>query len=206
MQTNASSFPRDAACDLCGQRDFGLSADRARCGAALPTVICRRCGLVAHGSVPTESELEQYYRRQYRFDYNGEFTPSPHRVVREWNRGAELLQLLRPYCAQSDRIVEIGSGIGCTVSNFQQAGFWATGVEPGEGFRRFATERLGIQVHSGVLADLPRQPMADVVLLVHVLEHLRSPSEALRHIRAIAGVGALLYRSAQCRCTTCGTG
>ncbi len=129
--------------------------------------------------------MAEYYRRQYRFDYHGEFTPSPHRVVREWNRGAELLRLLGPYLQHSDRIVEIGSGIGCTVGNFRCAGYAASGVEPGEGFRRFATERLGVPVRSGVLADLAWQPLAEVVLLVHVLEHLRSPRESLRHIRAL---------------------
>jgi SAM-dependent methyltransferase len=151
----------------------------------LDTAICRACGLVAHARVPTEEELADYYRRQYRLDYHGEYVPSPHRVVREWNRGRELLCLLQPLIGMHDRVVEIGCGIGCTVANFQRAGFPAFGVEPGDGFRRYATEQLGIPVRAGVLADMPRRSIADLVLLVHVLEHLRSPSAALAHIRAL---------------------
>lgn len=176
---------RATRCDLCGRSDFRLLADRDRRGAELGTVICHHCGLVTHARIPADVELTEYYRRQYRMDYHGEYVPSPHRVVREWNRGRELLQLLRPFVTACDQVVEIGCGIGCTVGNFQAAGLLASGVEPGDGFRRYAIERLGITVSGGVLADLPRRPMTDVILLVHVLEHLRSPSEALAHIRAL---------------------
>ncbi len=184
---------RELPCDLCGRSEFRLLAEQDRRKAALATVICQCCGLVAHGRIPTDAELADYYRRQYRFDYHGEYIPSPHRVVREWNRGRELLQLLRPFVSASDQLVEIGCGIGCTVSQFQRAGFLASGVEPGDGFRRFAVEKLGIAVQGGVLADLPRRPMADMIMLVHVLEHLRSPSEALAHIRALLCRGGRCY-------------
>ncbi len=176
---------RDTPCDLCGHAAFRLLAQRDRRGAALATVICQVCGLVAHADIPSEAELTEYYRRQYRLDYHGEYLPSPHRVVREWNRGRELLRLLKSFVSVSDQIVEIGCGMGCTVSHFQRAGFRASGIEPGDGFRRYAIEKLGITAHGGVLADLPRRPVADMVMLVHVLEHLRSPGDALGHIRTL---------------------
>lgn len=180
-------------CDLCGRSDFQLLADRDRRGAELETVICRSCGLVAHARIPSERELSDYYRRQYRLDYNGEYIPSPHRVVREWNRGRQLLRLLTPFLDRDDRVLEIGCGIGCTVGNFQLAGYRAAGVEPGDGFRRYAVERLGIEVRDAVLADMPRRPVAELILLVHVLEHLRSPSEAFSIIRALLSDGGRCY-------------
>ncbi len=185
MCNTLSKIIRDAPCDLCGRSEFRLLAKTDRRGAALTTVVCQVCGLVAHANIPTEAELAEYYRRQYRFDYHGEYVPSPHRVVREWNRGRELLRLLRPFVSPRDQIVEIGCGIGCTVSNFLRAGYNASGVEPGDGFRHYAIEKLGITAHGGVLANLPREPMADMIMLVHVLEHLRSPDDALAHIRTL---------------------
>ena len=94
MCNSAPKTLRDAPCDLCGQSEFRLLDVKDRRGAELATVICQVCGLVAHARVPTEIELADYYRRQYRLDYHGEYVPSPHRVVREWNRGRELLKML----------------------------------------------------------------------------------------------------------------
>jgi SAM-dependent methyltransferase len=186
-------YARDAVCDLCGSSEFRLLARCDRHGNALDTVICRRCGLISHAEVPTPGELDAYYRVQYRVEYNGEHTPSPHRVVREWNRGRHLLKLLAPLIEPRQQVVEIGCGIGCTLSSFQRAGFSALGIEPGNGFRRFAIERLGVPVHGCVLADLPRRPIADLVLLVHVLEHLSSPTDALAHLRALLYAGGRCY-------------
>jgi SAM-dependent methyltransferase len=181
----SSQIDRAHPCDLCGQWSFELLAQRDRRGDLLDTVICRTCGLVTHGQLPQESDLAEYYQQHYRFDYHGEYTPSPHRVVREWNRGRELVRLLTRYLRPQDEIIEIGCGIGCTVANFVRAGYCASGVEPGEGFRRYAVDHLKIFVRDGVLADLSRQPRGDVILLVHVLEHLLSPSESLSHIHAL---------------------
>ena len=186
-------YPRAEPCDLCGCREFELVADRDRRGGRLPTVVCRVCGLLAHARVPTEPELQEYYERQYRWDYHGEYLPAPYRVVREWNRGKRLRRELAPYLRGDDRIIEIGCGLGCTVKNLELAGFDAQGIDPAEGFRRFADESLRARVAPGYLGTLPRRSEYDFVLMVHVLEHLRSPSESLAHIRSLLRPGGRLY-------------
>ncbi|MBC8873241.1 MAG: class I SAM-dependent methyltransferase [Planctomycetes bacterium] len=182
-----------SACDLCGQEDFQTIAERDRKGRELKTVACRNCGLVSHASVPTDQELAAYYRRQYRRDYNNEYTPSARRVLREWKRGRRRFELLRQFLSMSDRVFEIGTGIGCNLKPFDLAGFEVAGIEPGEGFRAFARENLHLQVEGGVLADVPQNSRHDLVMLVHVLEHFNSPTTALRHIRGILNPGGRLY-------------
>ncbi len=184
---------RQAPCDLCGQSDFHSIAQVDRRGNPLVTVVCRACGLISHEKIPSDQELADYYRENYRSDYHGEYTPSPYRVVREWNRGRELLRLLTPYLRRGETVFEIGSGIGCSVKNFECAGYDALGVEPGDGFRSFAADRLGATVLPGVLNDLPGEPLGDMALLVHVLEHLNSPTQALQHIRKLLHPGGRLY-------------
>jgi SAM-dependent methyltransferase len=90
-------------------------------------------------------------------------------------------------------VVEIGSGIGCTVKQFELAGFATTGVEPSAGFGRYSRDALRCRVRPGTWQDLPAVPQHDLVLLVHVLEHLRSPVAALTHIRKMVRPGGHLY-------------
>jgi SAM-dependent methyltransferase len=189
----SSTSSRHAPCDLCEQDRFTVVSQFDRRGGPLTTVACRSCGLISHENVPTNAELADYYREHYRADYHGEFTPSAYRVVREWNRGQELLRLLNSYLRPQEAVFEIGSGIGCTVKSFECAGYEALGVEPGDGFRSFATNQLGATVVAGVLSDLPAEPLGDMALLVHVLEHLNSPTMALQHIRRLLRPGGRLY-------------
>lgn len=183
----------DQICDLCGQNDFELLATRDRHGGPLATTVCRACGLVAHAMIPGDEELQRYYADVYRHEYHGEYQPSPYRVVREWHRGQRLLQRLRSSLAPGSRVLEIGSGIGCNVMNFALAGFDASGVEPGAGFSAFSREKMQAQVLSCTLEDLAPTGDYDVVLLVHVLEHLPHPTRSLRQIAGLLRPQGKLY-------------
>ena len=112
-------------------------ADRDRRGHTLPTVVCCHCGLLTHAEVPSDEELTDYYRQQYRVEYHGQYLPAPHRVIREWNRGERLTRLLAPYLRPRDRIVEVGCGMGCTVKKLELAGFHAVGSGAGRRFSSF---------------------------------------------------------------------
>jgi len=184
---------RIAACDLCGEVDFETVGERDRKGNEFRTVVCKTCGLVSHASIPSDQELADYYRRQYRKEYHDEYTPSAYRFLREWKRGRRRFELLQPFLDSSERVFEIGSGIGCNLKPFELAGFNVAGIEPGEGFRKFAREKLRLQVDGYVLAEVPREPRHDLVLLIHVLEHFSSPTAALRHIHSILNPGGRLY-------------
>ena len=184
---------RQAPCDLCEHSRFEQVASRDRRGQELATVVCRTCGLISHERIPSDDELSSYYQQQYRADYHGEYSPSAYRVVREWNRGRELLRLLAPFLQPEATVFEVGSGMGCTVKNFECAGYNALGIEPGDGFRAFATNQLGARIFPGVLAQLAPEPLGDMALLVHVLEHFNSPTRALQHIRTLLRAGGRLY-------------
>ena len=184
---------RTTPCDLCGDREFEIVGKRDRRGHELHTVVCRSCGLVAHERMPTEAELADYYASHYRLDYHQEIKPSAHRILRAWDGGQWLLNLLRPYVRPGSLVCEIGAGIGCTVKAFEQAGFNAMGIEPGLGFQQYGQQVLGARIELQSLEDLPREPQFDFVLLVHVLEHFRSPREALLQVRSLLRPGGRLY-------------
>ncbi|MEZ6060416.1 MAG: class I SAM-dependent methyltransferase [Planctomycetaceae bacterium] len=180
-------------CDLCQQNDFATVADRDRHGRPLLTAICRHCGLVRHATVPTESELQQFYSTIYREEYNGERTPGPRRVMRAWNNGERICGQVAPLLPRNARVLEVGAGIGCTVKVFERAGFRAEGIDPGGEFLKFSRDQLHTNVRICNLYDLQPQHQYDAVLLVHVIEHLRSPSTAVKQIAGLLKPGGMLY-------------
>ncbi len=155
--------------------------------------MCRRCSLVSHQHVPSDAELTDYYATHYRRDYHGKETPAPHRILRAWEGGSWLLEQLLPHVAHGSHVCEIGAGIGCTVKQFELAGFRAEGIEPGREFHAFARQGLHANIQCASLDDLRPEPRYDFVLLVHVIEHFNSPRRALRQIRELLRPGGRLY-------------
>lgn len=180
-------------CELCDGHDFERLAELDRHGKPLATDICRGCGLISHHTIPTDAELVAFYTDNYRKQYHREHTPRPTRVVRDWRRGKRLFNELSSLLKNGDRVFEIGAGVGCNLKHFDLAGFDATGIEPGSGFQEFSRTTLKASISHGRLEDVPPSPQYDLVLLVHVIEHLRSPAAALKHIRSLLRPNGRLY-------------
>jgi len=177
-------------CDLCAGTEFEPIGKRDRHGNPLTTVICKSCGLVAHGKIPTDEELAHYYATDYRKSYHGELTPSDRRVMRAWKNGERIFHQLQPHIDADASVFEVGAGIGCTVKVFELNGHQSTGIEPGEGFQDYSQQRLLTNVVRG---DQPRDHSRELVLLVHVIEHFNSPRRALEYIRGMIADNGLFY-------------
>lgn len=180
-------------CELCGGERFEPIGRLDRRGRPLETGICLGCGLVAHMTIPTDAELDEYYAKQYRRDYHGEAVPSAKRVMRAWKNGQRIYRQLAPFLAGNEKVFEVGAGIGCTVKVFQRHGYDASGIEPGQSFQGFGRERLRANVASGSLFELDNVPRHDLILLVHVIEHFNSPARALEAIHALLQPQGRLY-------------
>jgi SAM-dependent methyltransferase len=184
---------RDAECDLCGADEVELLATQDRRGKPLRTVVCTRCGLISHESIPSDEELADYYAHDYRHDYHGERQPSAKRVLRAWNVGRSIYRRVQPFVRPGDRVFEVGAGLGCTVKAFGLAGFEASGIEPGVEFQGFSRGTLHADIQNARLEDVAPVPSYDFVLLVHVIEHFSHPSRALRRLWSLLRTRGRLY-------------
>lgn len=193
MRIKITPSSRTAECSLCRHTEFSQVADRDRKSNELKTVVCKKCGLVSHECIPSNQELLEYYQEDYRSEYNGEATPSAYRVLREWDRGQALVKQLGSYLAESSDVLEVGSGIGCTVKSFELAGYRSIGIEPGRGFCEYSRNVLDADVSEAILADLPAEERYDMVMLVHVLEHLNDPMSSFEHVHSLLRPGGLFY-------------
>lgn len=179
---DAPVHPRALACDLCQNSQFELIGTTDRRGGPLRTCVCRTCGLVSHATIPSQPELDEFYREHYRWELHGRPHPSAYQVLRDWRRARAILGPILTFLQPGDRILDVGAGTGCIARQLELLGYETRGIEPSPWYARFARDQLHAPVDNETLDALTTLAEYDVVLLIHVLEHLRSPAETLRRI------------------------
>ena len=180
-------------CELCGSDDQEQITEHHRGGIDLTTVICRECGLVFSNPMPTQTELDRFYRLSYRTTYKGIFVPRPKHVYRSCRRALPRARRIRELGWRDGRLLDVGSGSGEFLYVMRELGFETQGIEPNDGYARFATDQLGVDVAIG---PLERSEFSagtfDVITAHHVVEHLRHPVAALRTLAAWLNPNGLL--------------
>lgn len=180
-------------CDLCGGEQLEIVSRSDRHQQPLDTGLCLGCGLVMHVPVPSEAEVAEYYATRYRQDYHGERQPSERRVMRAWNNAERIYNQVSSSLSGVKSVFEIGAGIGCTVKYFEGQGLKASGIEPNHDFNAFTRSQLFADVENVNMFDLELAPKADLVLLIHVIEHFSSPKRALSYIHGLIHDGGMFY-------------
>jgi len=90
------------------------------------------------------------------------------------------------------RLFEIGVGSGSFLRCAHAVGFDVMGCDLSKPICARIERRFGIRMHCGNVTELPEQPMFDVVIMNHVLEHVSDPVGLLRDVRKrLAPDGAL---------------
>ena len=65
-------------------------------------------------------------------------------------------------------------------------GWQAEGMDVATAAVKYAREERGLTVHHGLIEDVSLEPGSfDVIVLNHVLEHVRNPRETLAHLRTL---------------------
>jgi SAM-dependent methyltransferase len=191
---------RTVACPLCQGQGFEALATQDRYDMGITTVGCNGCGLVMTNPMPTPAALSDFYRRHYRTYYRKLDVPTPE-YIREFglDRRARYTSgciaeagLLRP----SSRVLDVGCAEGSLLQEIRrrvpECGI--VGVEPGEGFSKYSRETLGCKVVDSLDA-LRRGGEApfDVIVAIHVLEHVGNPVEFLASLRPLLKPGGTVW-------------
>lgn len=164
---------------------------------------CAACGQPQLSPLPSDDELSRYYATEYRKGGRygadaADLSAFPKDNLFFYNRGVSITELLRPRLTTTRplRILDVGAGYGHILQMLGEAFPTATRVahelsEPCVAHLR----RIGVLVLQGDLsAALAGHPEPfDVIVLSHVLEHLRTPVETLAMLRSHLRPEGLLY-------------
>lgn len=182
---------RTVSCNLCGADDFSVLFPK---GAAQVhrIVKCNRCALMyanPQESVDIDSaEDESAYTmdnpgyRQYLLKQEVQLVDN-----------LRVLDVLNGLFPKRGKLLEIGSYLGIFLDRIRAAGWDTTGLEPMPYPARKAREKYGLNIVQDVLPN-PHLPVNafDVVVMLHVIEHLPDPVETLREIRKVIRPGGVL--------------
>ncbi|MDP3896718.1 MAG: methyltransferase domain-containing protein, partial [Mesorhizobium sp.] len=166
----------ETPCQLCGAHDFEVVSERDRHGGALRTVLCLGCGSVTNDPIPSDAELEAFYRSDYRTSYKGTPEPRARQIWRNFDRIERHVRANRQFYDGRSRCLDLGSGSGEFMYMAGGMGIDCIGVEPNEPYAAYARGRLGLNVLTQTLeaTEFPAGQF-DLIRLSHVMEHMREP-------------------------------
>ncbi|GIX13607.1 MAG: hypothetical protein KatS3mg118_1566 [Paracoccaceae bacterium] len=184
-------------CPVCGSEQAEVIARIDRRLKRLTTVLCGHCGLFYSNPMPTQAELDAYYRHMYRRDYQfARSGPGARHVAkkeaearRRHDALARRFDLSRPR-----RFLDFGCGSGELVRHFAAQGHAAHGFEPGVAYAAHAAGAGSVEIRTGSWAEMD-YPEAhfDIITCLHVLEHLRDPVGALAAMARWLAPGGLIW-------------
>ena len=153
----------------------------------LGAVECASCGIIFIDPQPTAEEFRELYSAEY---FEGDFRcghEGSYFDEQTLNHlgDRDLLGRIMRY-KKVGNFLEIGCAGGAFLNIAREAGYSVRGVEFSPDAARFASEKFGLDVHTGELesANFPAESF-DVVFMGDVLEHLPNPVKTMREINRI---------------------
>lgn len=94
---------------------------------------------------------------------------------------------------EASNLLEIGCGEGLFLDQARNSGYRVSGIEPNEKASRYVRDILGINVTTATLAESGiEHDSIDIVVMLHVMEHLLDPQKEISEIRNILKKNGLL--------------
>ena len=185
MDTNLQN-DRIIKCISCDSSNFNYYADNFT--LKLPMYICQNCKLYVTGKSQKEIDklIQNYYDKDFWDDHlenllKSDFTDS-YSIgrIRIWKSQ-------KKYCNEilnnSKTILEIGSGHGEAIYNFDKIGYKVTGIEPDKKNVASINKKLKNSICLVEKAEtFSFEKKFDIIWLNHVFEHLSKPIEFLKRI------------------------
>lgn len=171
--------------DLFGGTNDLLIANHDRYGIPINTVFCADTGLIRSTPYYNDKAIkifyEDYYREIYSNSFGSPFAPKSTLTQKQINQGISILEKTNGKLRKRSRILDYGCGIGATLLPFKEAGHSVLGIDYGREYLDYGRS-LGVHVEHGGLEVLDDCEPFDLIILSHVLEHLKQPVQFLKSL------------------------
>ena len=179
-------------CSLCGGHEAKL-VQRLDKGNA---VKCKNCGLIFVDPMPEINDYDeiyggQYYEGGWRFSKRGYTDPLLQDIMME-GFGRELKEVEK-FIDVKGRVLDIGCADGQWLRVAKANGWDTFGVESSEYSRSIAINKHGLNVVGGTFeeATFP-DDYFDLIVMRHLIEHLRNPLQSLEICNKILKQGRVI--------------
>lgn len=163
--------------------------------------MCESCGLIWLNPRPTIEEYTIFYAEEFQNKRRGLETVDEaiKRLKKkdQKEKNEQTLDSIRPYLTSSSRVLEIGSGWGSLLHTIKtEYNCHVEGVEPSSMACAAARKYYGIPVFEGDLESYlqeKNEEKFDIVILIHVFEHLQDPNASLAALKKLLRPGGVIY-------------
>ncbi len=175
-----------AKCCNCGSQKYSLIAS----GPIVPIIACNECGIMRQG-ISSDSQLKSfayYAGGQERFEQQRKDKETVQ--IRDF---LKIMPQLKKFLPQKGNLLEIGCAMGTILNEIKKLGWDVTGIEPETWTFDIARSKYGLNVINATFEEAGIEDGAfDVVLMLHVIEHLPDPAEGLKQIARMIRPGGFL--------------
>ena len=182
-------YPKACACVICGSHELTQARAPNHLGHLLR---CQTCG---HTMVSPESSIYVENRRNQIESFGDAFTTGAPPLADFYQRinavrTEDILAL-----NGSQRILEVGPGLGAVMAHMKAAGHNVLGLDLSEFVRDAIYRKYGLQVLIEELSEYSRRSAEqwDAAIMRHVLEHFENPVAALQCVAHLLRAGGKLY-------------
>lgn len=179
-------------CPVCGYAPTQLQyqlTDRLRGSTAelFDLYGCSSCGAVSQVQERVRERIDQFYPPGYWWDDSGSFSVLE-RVYRESVVRFDQIRFLKSVYPDPHgrRLLDIGCGSGVFLKLARDTGFDAYGLDSSQEAAECASREVPERVFLGTEEDLIGSGESfDLVVMLHVLEHVVNPFEYLKRVRGL---------------------
>jgi 2-polyprenyl-3-methyl-5-hydroxy-6-metoxy-1,4-benzoquinol methylase len=180
-------------CNLCGADDFQVVFPKGV--AQLHQIVrCKRCDLM-YANPQELIDCKRFEEADEVFDPDldagfKQYSQKQHVQIPDNLRALRVLNELMP---KKGKLLEIGSYLGLLADIMRSDGWDVTCLEPSHSAVVYSQSKYNLNVIEGVLPQ-PTLPTGsfDAVVLLHVIEHIPDPGEAIAEIRRLLKKGGHL--------------
>lgn len=179
---DSGEYTQVARSCLCGahRRTSRPLLPKDRYGLPSPSSICTVCGIVRTVPRLDDDSLTLFYNLEYRMLYTGNTQPTNEFFAKQIAKGLGAHQFVGDLLKPGGNVADVGCGAGGALIPFRDAGHTVVGCDLGADFLVRGRQE-GLDLRHGDVSKIADAGPFDLILLIHVLEHVPDPVGFLTH-------------------------